>query len=54
MALAKFLKVPEDDMRSRFYAAKMWLACEGDAATVASAMPHVQEHAASYFVNKHK
>jgi transcriptional regulator with XRE-family HTH domain len=53
-ACAKFLGVPEDEMRSRFYAAKVWLACDGDAATVAGATPRVQEHAAAFLVNKQK
>ena len=54
VAIARFLGVPEADMRSRFYAAKIWLTCDGDAEVAALASSRVQEHAASYLVNKHK
>jgi len=51
LAFARFLGMAEEEMRDRFYAAKMWLACDGNAATVARAAPRVQEHAAAYLVN---
>jgi transcriptional regulator with XRE-family HTH domain len=54
LALAGFLGVPEGEMKSRFYAARMWLACDGDPTNAVGAAPRVQEHAASYLVNKQK
>jgi transcriptional regulator with XRE-family HTH domain len=54
IGLAGFLGVDESEMRSRFYAAKVWLACDGDPANVVGAAPRVQEHAAAYLVNKQK
>jgi transcriptional regulator with XRE-family HTH domain len=54
LAFAKFLGVPEDDMRSRFYAAKVWLTCDGNAAIAADAASRVKEHADAFLVNKHK
>lgn len=51
LAFAKFLRVPEDDMRSRFYAAKVWLTCDGDASIAADAASRVHEHATAFLVN---
>lgn len=51
LALAKFLGVPQDEMRSRFVAAKLWIECDGDASLAANAAGRVQEHAATYLVN---
>ena len=50
-AFAKFLDVPAEEMKSRFYAAKVWLACDGDAKVAAGATSRVHEQATAYLVN---
>jgi HTH-type transcriptional regulator, competence development regulator len=51
LALAKFLSVPPDEMRSRFVTAKLWIECGGDASLAADVASRVQEHAAAFLVN---
>lgn len=50
-ALAKTLGVPEGEVRSRFFAARLWSECGGDAALAVEAAGRVREHASAYLVN---
>lgn len=54
VAFARFLGVPEQEVRSRFVAAKIMQECGGDAALAHTAAGLVQEQAAPYLVNKQK